>query len=173
MPRPPIADAVCQTCKVTFHPSHRRKNKFCSLRCYWKYKAVHKIGPPSRRTRPDSTCLECHEAFYTPRKPKKIFCSRPCFRVWMRRHSPQGFLWPERTAFRGKEWRRIRQEIKQRDDHSCQECGQEGGWLEVHHIKPFHSFQSTTKANDAGNLVTLCRRCHFRVEFGSSLATSS
>lgn len=166
MPRTPIPDAICKSCHTIFHPSHRIKNTFCSLQCYWNYKAEHGIGPPSRRTRPDSICLQCKEAFYTPRKPNKIFCRRECFRAWMRNNSPQGFLWPEKKAFRGKHWPIIRQAVKKRDDHRCHNCGQQGGWLEVHHIKAFHSFQSATKANSLSNLVTLCRQCHFQVEFG-------
>ena len=167
MPRPAIPNAICQQCTITFHPSARRKNKFCSLDCYWQYKHIHKVTPPSRRTRPDSVCLQCQQTFYTPQKPNKIFCDRECFRIWMRKNSLQGFLWSTQKAYRGKEWPRIRKEMKERDGYRCQHCGQQGGWLEVHHIKAFHSFPSTStvEANHSSNLITLCRKCHFRVEF--------
>lgn len=54
-------------------------------------------------------------------------------------------------------WREVRQEVLERDDHQCQECG-EAENLEVHHL-------ISVRANpylvaDLNNLVTLCKSCH-------------
>jgi 5-methylcytosine-specific restriction endonuclease McrA len=68
------------------------------------------------------------------------------------------------TSWYGKNWRRQRARAKQRDKHTCQQCGitekDYGRTLEVHHIKPFACFSNQKQANYLKNLVTLCHRCH-------------
>lgn len=59
--------------------------------------------------------------------------------------------------------KRIRQEIRERDNHICQECGyteeQLGYKLDVHHI------DYNKKNNDFRNLISLCRSCHRQTNF--------
>ena len=66
-----------------------------------------------------------------------------------------------------------------RDDFTCQKCGIKGGYLEVHHIKPFKQLlvevkeylplydlyngaMSYTPLWDIHNGITLCKKCHFK-----------
>lgn len=58
-------------------------------------------------------------------------------------------------------WDSVRQEIYQRDDYHCQNCGSRGGpdseiELHVHHAVPL----SHGGLNNTANLRTLCKRCH-------------
>ncbi len=46
--------------------------------------------------------------------------------------------------------------VKERDKYTCQNCGQVGGVLEVHHRQP----RIEGGSNRPGNLVTLCKNCH-------------
>lgn len=66
--------------------------------------------------------------------------------------------------WRGSNWARIRQSVRDRDDHQCRVCGDESGYghsgLEVHHITPFREFDDYEDANDIDNLVLLCTSCH-------------
>jgi hypothetical protein len=55
-----------------------------------------------------------------------------------------------------EEFYRIRKEVINRDNHTCQLCGRKTK-LHVHHI------DSDTKNNKPQNLITLCNRCHGRV----------
>ena len=56
---------------------------------------------------------------------------------------------------KGAEWERLRQQVKDRDDHRCQRCGG-AGRLEIHHvIELVHG-----GTNDLDNLSALCRLCH-------------
>lgn len=53
----------------------------------------------------------------------------------------------------------IKQQVKRRDNYTCQECGRSSekvAELHVHHITP----RSKGGSDDPANLVTLCDYCH-------------
>lgn len=54
-----------------------------------------------------------------------------------------------------KEWR---QKVFDRDGFQCQMCGQIGGRLECHHIRPKYRFPELTL--EVSNGICLCRKCH-------------
>ena len=53
------------------------------------------------------------------------------------------------------QYRSVREAVLERDNHTCQKCGQHDD-LHVHHIK----HRADGGSNEADNLVTLCDRCH-------------
>ena len=73
---------------------------------------------------------------------------------------------PEEVKFRrSRQWRMTRDYIMQRDGYLCQECRKHGRYTiasEVHHIVPL--WQDRDKRLDDDNLISLCRRCHVRME---------
>lgn len=72
----------------------------------------------------------------------------------------------------GENWHQQRRKALSRDENSCQKCGMgnmkhkeiHGMSLDVHHIMPIREFDEPARANLLANLVTLCRRCHNRLE---------
>lgn len=64
----------------------------------------------------------------------------------------------QRRTIRYKEWRNS---VFSRDGFVCRICGQYGGHLNAHHIKPFSKFPDlrTTVSNG----ITLCYECHRKV----------
>lgn len=74
------------------------------------------------------------------------------------------------------EYRQWVQDIFKRDDYSCVECGNRGGRLEAHHIKPFSILikENNIKTKQQGiecssiwdydNGVTLCKDCHKKTD---------
>jgi hypothetical protein len=57
-------------------------------------------------------------------------------------------------------WNYIRKKVYERDNYTCQECGVIDVRLEAHHIIPFR----IVKCHSLDNLVTLCKKCHMRIE---------
>lgn len=54
-----------------------------------------------------------------------------------------------------KEWRRL---VFERDQYTCQKCGQVGGTLNAHHIKSFKYYPKLR--TELNNGITLCKECH-------------
>jgi len=52
----------------------------------------------------------------------------------------------------------LRQMVFERDDYTCQECGQRGGSFHCHHITPIN--ESPITSADIDNCITLCENCH-------------
>jgi len=59
------------------------------------------------------------------------------------------------------EYREWRHQIFMIDDWTCQECGERGGDLNVHHIKSFAKYPDLRL--DIDNGITLCHNCHYTI----------
>lgn len=60
-----------------------------------------------------------------------------------------------------REYANWRSSVFIRDKHTCQKCGQKGGTLNAHHIKPFAKFPDLRL--DVENGQTLCESCHRKI----------
>jgi len=79
----------------------------------------------------------------------------------------QRALWAADANDYGEHWAHIREFILHRDGYRCSLCGLQPdnlSALHVHHKVPFCTFRSQEEANQPSNLITLCERCHQRVE---------
>jgi len=59
------------------------------------------------------------------------------------------------------EYKKWRAEVLKRDHFTCAVCGQVGGRLDVHHIKPFAEYPEYRI--DVNNGITLCKKCHIDI----------
>lgn len=175
--------AGCGETQVT-SPYWAEKRKYCS----------HECRVEDRRPDP-ITCRVCGVLFTPIQirdsgsivfKGDRTICSDECFSEWARtdeerkRKISKAFRgenhpnWKGGRSylgrnFRGPGWRKLAERVRKRDGYECQECGaireENGRKLSVHHIEPFHNFESIKKANRMSNLTTLCRPCHRRAEW--------
>lgn len=64
----------------------------------------------------------------------------------------------DRTTKKYKDWRN---DVFERDNYTCQKCGEKGGELNAHHIKSWANYKE--KRFDLDNGLTLCVECHKKV----------
>lgn len=62
------------------------------------------------------------------------------------------------------EYRLWRDAVFERDEHTCQCCGQVGGKLNAHHILPYATYPELRTSIENG--ITLCTKCHRAVHRG-------
>lgn len=55
-------------------------------------------------------------------------------------------------------FKKIKEEVKKRDKHTCQLCNKRKRWLEVHHIRPWAS--NVRLRFDKLNTISICNTCH-------------
>jgi 5-methylcytosine-specific restriction enzyme A len=85
----------------------------------------------------------------------------------------EGFKSSERQKeWNSKEWQLIRKAVFERDDYTCQECGDHNYAgrgksikIECHHKKEWINFPELRM--DLDNLITLCANCHNKTKKGA------
>lgn len=82
------------------------------------------------------------------------------------KHLASQGLWTNSPNDYGPNWEQQRQRARARDHYTCQQCGakENGKPFHVHHRIPFRRFSTPEEANRLENLMTLCPRCHRRLE---------
>jgi 5-methylcytosine-specific restriction endonuclease McrA len=112
-------------------------------------------------------CKECGKEFYVFSSKVENgggkFCSRKCMRKWQNKNDITPIIKIIRTSLKYDKWRKA---IFERDNFTCQVCGQHGGDLQVHHINNFAEFSELRFAINNG--ITLCKKCHreFHKKYG-------
>lgn len=176
---------ACEGCgtEEMLSPYWAEHRVYCSMEC--RNEAV----------RPDPLrCVRC-EVLFTPLywrdddtyivKGERKTCSRACRIAWIsedeerNRKIGEAFRGPAHPNwqggrstldrdYRGPNWKEIAEQVRERDDYTCQRCGtteeELDRALDVHHIEPFHNFRSFRKANRRSNLESLCPPCHREAE---------
>jgi hypothetical protein len=139
------------------HTEEWKKQRSEFMRAHNPMKRLTGIQHPSW-TRRKLNCDLCGCEIWRPRcllhRSKNHFCSVECKRKWQfenRKTHPYYYY--------GKDWRTIRNQVLERDDFRCVECGLKDR-LEIHHRDKWLK----SKNNGNNNLVTLCRSCHRLIE---------
>jgi DEAD/DEAH box helicase domain-containing protein len=75
-------------------------------------------------------------------------------------------LWSSEKNYYGVNWNNIKKSVRERDQYTCQLCGliETNRAHHVHHKIPFKLFDSLEDANKLSNLISLCFKCHQKVE---------
>ena len=167
----------CKTCgkdmKVFLSRLLRGRGKYCSSKCFHIYLSK-KI-----RTGKIIKCDYCEKLIYRSpwylKNHKNNFCSRSC-KARYRADKLRGKLIPELSGknhwnwkggitdertrvWHSKEYQEWRKEVYEKDNYTCQKCGDSSGNnLIPHHIESFADFPKLRF--EINNGITLCENCH-------------
>lgn len=164
----------------------------CSRQAIEKW--IHQYGIETRSRNPDppdelreeETLRELYQqdGLSTYEISEQFNCAPSAVFSWLKRHdigtrsvgSQPGELhhrWKGGVdPYYGPNWTETREEVLERDGRECIRCGVSNEThkdrydcgLDIHHEIPIREFSDVSEANDLDNLVTLCRKCHNRIE---------
>lgn len=165
---------ACEVCGAAFEtlPGEIRRGggKYCSRECFFKANS----GPANPSWNGGDLvheCHHCHRQFTRPRtwpRGNLFFCSRECRSAFLREHPEQNSNWKDGATFAAegerKSWRTTtwRKTVYERDNYTCQQCGERGGRLQAHHLYRFAHYPELRFHIDNG--LTLCRDCHKQIK---------
>lgn len=156
----------CKTCQVEFTAKpadiKRGGGKYCSKACLSK----------ALRSGEYLRCIVCGKKTYFKKavieKGGGKFCSQTCNGYWKSIHMVgesstnwKGCITSEQKTVRSSkpflDWRKA---VFDRDNYTCQHCGEKGVSLNAHHIIPFS--KDSSLRTDVSNGISLCLKCHNR-----------
>ena len=152
---------------------------FCSRKCMGKWNSKNMIGRKANHWQGGKLkryCIVCSEAFEFDKGELKrssnsrLFCSQSCKAQYQHigEGNPnwKGGIQPEHLKIRNsKEVREWKLECLERDNHTCQKCGEIEG-LHIHHVKSFDEFSELRTVLENG--ITLCGDCHYEIHYNLS-----
>ena len=161
----------CLECNKDFYiPKNRLGANYCSVDCYNKNRkritgAEHGNWKGGNKS---LVCRVCGREYLIPRKriAKSKYCSPECRSVDLKTRykgagSPawRGGKTPSNILIRNStDYAKWRDDVFTRDKWICQDCGQVGGKLHVHHVFNFSEFPEHRL--EVWNGATLCENCH-------------
>lgn len=157
----------CAICGSTFYVGRsalgHRQSRWCSTKC-------SRIQQRKGLVR---ECRTCGKTFYVQRGHLKksvgngFYCSTRCTGPHKAELKRGIYFIGGIYRLYGANWNTQRALARERDAHTCQDCGlvRKKPSLHVHHIEARRSFgEDFERANRLENLVTLCPRCHAKRE---------
>jgi hypothetical protein len=172
----PLVRRPCSTCQTeVLRPQYRAglPHAFCSKQCETTWRLQYGPRGNSHVQHVPPVVLSCEACAQTIHKiPSKVrdhnFCGVACRELWQR---TSDYMAAEKSAtwrgghhdYRGPNWTRQRQAALLRDKH-CLDCGTTRR-LQVHHVRPWVTFDRYQDANELANLRTLCMNCHGKAEW--------
>lgn len=188
-------ERTCRNCGKSFlfyliQARDDRDGQFCSVSCHWAYvrsqQPEHKCprcgkvftdSPSIRRkycslecsgrawiNRVTAKCQECGQSYQVQRRRLEATkcCSLACAAKYFARMKRKYDIdCKRRCTLKG--WKHVREQVIERDGRKCRVCGSDV-ILAVHHKEPWRK----VRRDDPENLITLCKACHYQVEFVDS-----
>lgn len=158
----------CRQCGKEFwtYPSFVKNGEgvFCCNKCKYIWISENYRGEKSkagfRNAKINKICKWCNKEIITYKSQNRVFCNNNCYHNWFRKNriGENAIRWIDGSSFLpyGIGFnRKLKREIKQRDNWTCKNCGTKEK-LSVHHI------DYDKNHNSEDNLITLCMVCNIK-----------
>ena len=145
-----------------------------------KRERAGQLGKNQAKQKIKIICKECYNSFEVrPSRQFAIFCCNSCYHKWKSKHPEfhnnwKGGITSENSRIRNSKryaiWRSL---VFERDNYTCQKCGDsKGGNLQAHHLRSFSRFPQLRF--EISNGFTFCKLCHdkFHSLYGTKAFTS-
>ena len=159
-------EKTCPNCEKEFemYPSDaKRGRRYCSHECSVEHYEYARGEEHHLYNRTTSECEMCGDEFEHIPSKDRSFCSYECVGEWCSKYrdyptGPDNPNWEGGTGriTQSQRWKNLRDEMVERDNGRCQECGFDEN-LHVHHIQPLSEGGDPYNPD---NLKTLCKTCH-------------
>ena len=176
-------DLICPECGSNFkrYPSQIRKTNFCSKIC--KGKTITGVKRPGVGKK-ISKAKKLMGLVYSKETRKKISNSlkgrvspmsgkvhseevKQTISLANTKHKVEefsGYITSQNKLDRNRFKKEIQKTVFERDNYTCQMCGDRGCSLQVDHIKPWAEY--IEGRFDINNCRTLCMDCHYKITYG-------
>jgi len=159
---------TCPICGkiITIKKSEVHRRKTCSKQClaiYQKQSCAGKNNGNFRNAKVVKNCVICNKPiYYYPSMRNRTCCSKECkakhyANIYQGNGNPS---WNGGNNYYGINWKSQRQLAMKRSNNICESCAKNNVILDVHHIRPFKTFDDFREANHLSNLICLCKKCH-------------
>lgn len=155
-------------CSIIFwtYPSFVKAGEgfLCGKKCKYEWIAKKYKGKKSKAGFRNSSlkkiCKWCNIEFITFKSQNRIFHNKDCYNKWFKKYKvgKDAIRWIDGSSFLpyGPGFtRRLKREIKERDNFTCQNCGTKEN-LSIHHIN------YNKNDNSKENLITYCMICNIK-----------
>jgi len=150
--------STCKNCTAPIAYWHCKVKKYCSQTCYWQDKKGKPSGyKPTLGMTPWNKGL----TGLPSGKKGKHYPQQSGEHHWNWRGGVSTERHLAMNSFEYKAWRTA---VFERDDFTCQDCGERGVTLHADHLKRWADFPELRYDVDNGR--TLCIPCHYYVTFG-------
>ena len=161
----------CLKCGIYFdYPANAKNRKFCGKKCRWNLTDKHKknIGLALKNSLKYKEALKTRILFTNKTSFKKGMIpwnkGKPYLQIKGEKHYgwKGGITSINEKIRKSLEYKQWRTSVFERDNYTCQLCGNRGNILNADHIKPFAYFPELRLKTDNGR--TLCISCHKKTD---------
>lgn len=141
-------ECLCEYCGstyFTFKAQIRKGSRFCSQECKQR----------SERNREIRECKVCNSVFEVWPSSKALYCSHKC-RGEDSRGAHYRYNKSTSRTYKSIQWAI---KVKERDNYTCQRCGDTDRDMHSHHILGY--MDNINRRYDLDNGICLCAECHY------------
>jgi 5-methylcytosine-specific restriction endonuclease McrA len=167
----------CERCGSLFEYFPSDKEGIYCASCIENGKGLSELGTDEYAKRVTMDCEQCGKEMKVLQsrveRSNVRFCGRKCRDTWLSEEyrGEKHHAWKGGEVKYGGGWWAVREEARNRDEQTCQNCGvskeELGQHPDIHHVTPVRDFDEWSEAHRLDNVISLCPSCHQRIESGT------